>query len=61
MYVDPNRMYLHPNAAADLLTTLLPQFFYPLIAIFRNWTYALFYMLANLWVRVCCCVVIVCR
>ncbi len=45
----PNRMFLHPNAAADVLTTLLPAFFVPLIAIFRNWTYALFYMLANLW------------
>ena len=45
----PNRMFLHPNAAADWLTTLLPVFFVPLISIFRNWTYAVFYMLANLW------------
>lgn len=40
---------MHPNAAADFLTTILPKFFVPLIAIFRNWTYALFYTLANLW------------
>lgn len=45
----PNRMLLHPNAAADWLSTILPVFFLPLIAIFRNWTYALFYTLANLW------------
>lgn len=45
----PNRMFLHPNAAADWLTTILPVFFVPLISIFRNWTYAVFYMLANLW------------
>ena len=45
----PNRMLLHPNLTADWLATLLPAFFLPLIAIFRNWTYALFYMLANLW------------
>lgn len=45
----PNRAFLHPHAAADLLTTLLPAFFIPLISIFRNWTYALFYMLSNLW------------
>ena len=57
-------MMFHPNAAADWLTKILPAFFVvsgnvfiprisnfskPLIAIFRNWTYALFYMLANLW------------
>jgi len=45
----PNRMLLHPNAAADWLTLILPAFFKPMIAIFRNWTYALFYTLANLW------------
>jgi AAA family ATP:ADP antiporter len=45
----PNRNFLHPNAAADFLTKILPTFFVPLIAIFRNWTYALFYTLANLW------------
>ena len=45
----PNRMLLHPNAAADWLVTKLPQFFLPVIAIFRNWTYALFYTLANMW------------
>ena len=45
----PNRMLLHPNAAADWLATIAPAFFLPLIAIFRNWTYALFYTLANMW------------
>ncbi len=47
--VDPNRDLLHPNGAADFLATVLPPFFLPLIAIFRNWTYALFYTLANMW------------
>lgn len=45
----PNRGFLHPNAAADALTLIAPAFFYPLIAIFRNWTYAMFYMFAELW------------
>jgi len=45
----PNRMFLHPNAAADWLTTILPGFFLPIISIFRNWTYSLFYTLANMW------------
>lgn len=48
-FIYPNRMFLHPNAAADWLTTILPVFFLPLISIFRNWTYALFYTLANMW------------
>jgi len=47
--LDPNRMFLHPNAAADWLTTILPGFFLPIISIFRNWTYSLFYTLANMW------------
>jgi AAA family ATP:ADP antiporter len=48
-FIYPNRDLFHPHAAADWLTSILPKFFVPLIAIFRNWTYALFYMLANLW------------
>jgi len=45
----PNRAMLHPNVTADWLSLVLPVFFKPIIAIFRNWTYALFYTLANLW------------
>lgn len=45
----PNRAFLHPNAAADVLARVLPSFFLPLVAIFRNWTYALFYVAAELW------------
>lgn len=47
--LDPNRDLVHPNAAADWLSAVSPKFFLPLIAIFRNWTYALFYTLANMW------------
>ena len=45
----PNRNLFHPNKAADWLVTVLPSFFLPMVAIFRNWTYALFYTLANMW------------
>ena len=45
----PNRALLHPNAAADYLTTVLPAGFKGPISIFRNWTYALFYTMAELW------------
>ena len=45
----PNRDILHPTAAADQLQAMLPQGFNGLIAIFRNWTYALFYVMSELW------------
>lgn len=45
----PLRDYLHPTVLADHLTAILPKGFYGIIAIFRNWTFALFYILAELW------------
>ena len=48
-FIYPNRALFHPNKAADWLASRLPVFFLPMVAIFRNWTYALFYTLANMW------------
>jgi len=45
----PNRELLHPNALADSLKTTLPEGLSGLIECFRNWTYTLFYILAELW------------
>jgi AAA family ATP:ADP antiporter len=45
----PLRDYLHPHALADTLQTLLPAGFKGLIAIFRNWTFTLFYVMCELW------------
>lgn len=45
----PNRDFLHPNEFADQLATFLPAGFKGFIAIFRNWTYSLFYIMAELW------------
>ncbi len=45
----PARDYLHPTILADQLQNVLPAGFMGLIAIFRNWTYSLFYILAELW------------
>lgn len=45
----PNREFLHPHAFADRLQAMLPQGFSGLIAIFRNWVFALFYIMAELW------------
>ena len=45
----PSRDFLHPTEAADRLQAALPQGLMGMVAIFRNWTYALFYVLAELW------------
>ncbi len=45
----PNRDALHPTVVADKLQEMLPQGFSGLVAIFRNWTYGLFYIMSELW------------
>ena len=45
----PLREVIHPTATADRLEALLPQGFSGLICLFRNWSYTLFYVLAELW------------
>jgi len=45
----PLRDVLHPTAFAAKLSLLLPLSFAAPIAVFRNWTYSLFYLLANMW------------
>ncbi len=49
----PLRDHLHPNALCDWLQSVLPNGFMGLIAILRNWTYALFYIMSELWGSVC--------
>jgi len=45
----PNRDVLHLNTLADNLKEILPQGLSGLIESIRNWTYSLFYILAELW------------
>jgi len=40
---------LHPHAFADFLQDILPVGFKGLIAMFRNWTFTLFYVMCELW------------
>jgi AAA family ATP:ADP antiporter len=49
LFLYPNRDILHPTDAADQLQAFLPEGFKGLIALFRNWTYALFYIMSELW------------
>jgi len=45
----PAKDILHPTVLADKFEAALPIGFSGLIASFRNWTYALFYIFAELW------------
>ncbi len=48
-FLFPAQDYLHPTALADKMQALLPDGFKGLIAIFRNWTFTLFYVMSELW------------
>jgi len=48
-FLFPARDHLHPHELADKLQALLPAGFKGLIAIFRNWTFTLFYVMCELW------------
>ena len=44
-----NAAFFHPSALVDALAALLPAGFSAPLAIVRNWTFALFYTMAELW------------
>jgi len=48
-FIYPMRHVLHPNGFADFLGAALPAGFAAPIGVLRNWTYSLFYLLANMW------------
>lgn len=45
----PAKDFLHPNAFCDTLQHILPAGAQGLVAIIRNWTYSLFYIMSELW------------
>lgn len=45
----PFRDFLHPHQLADSLEVALPAGFKGLIAMFRNWTFTIFYVVCELW------------
>ncbi len=49
LFLYPNHDILHPTVAADTLQAALPEGLMGFVAIFRNWTYAVFYVAAELW------------
>lgn len=49
LFMYPNRDTLHPTVVADSIQQFLPAGFVGLVALIRNWTYALFYVMSELW------------
>lgn len=49
LFLYPYREALHPTELSDKLQAILPQGFSGLIAIFRNWTYSVFYIMSEMW------------
>lgn len=49
VFLYPNKEIFHPTEMADRLQAFLPEGLMGVVAIFRNWTYAVFYVLAELW------------
>lgn len=49
----PARELLHPTEFADYLQGILPSGLMGLIAVMRNWTFSLFYVMSELWGSVC--------
>lgn len=45
----PLRDIVHPHESADFLETILPLGLKGLVAIYRNWTFAFFYAISELW------------
>lgn len=45
----PNIDLIHPTALAEYLRSIAPKGLHGIIAIMQNWSYAVFYVLAELW------------
>lgn len=48
-FLYPYRDALHPHALADSLQALLPPGLKGMVAMFRNWTFTIFYVMSELW------------
>jgi len=45
----PLENYIHPHQLSDYLETVFPAGFKGLIAMFRNWSFTIFYVICELW------------
>ena len=49
LFIYPNNAILHPHAFVDMIAGHLPAGFAAPLAILRNWSFAVFYVLAEMW------------
>lgn len=49
LVIYPNRVFLHPHGIVDALAALLPANFAAPLSIIRNWSFAVFYVMAEMW------------
>lgn len=49
LFIYPNRGLLHPHGLVDMLASKLPAGFSAPLSIFRNWSFAVFYVMAEMW------------
>lgn len=49
IFVYPNAAALHPHAFVDTIASHLPAGFAAPLSIIRNWSYAVFYVMAEMW------------
>ena len=49
VFMYPARTLIHPHALVDILANFLPAGFAAPLAIIRNWSFALFYVMAEMW------------
>lgn len=48
-FIYPNQAFLHPHGLIDMLAARLPGNFAAPLAIVRNWSFAVFYVMAEMW------------
>jgi TLC ATP/ADP transporter len=49
LFIYPQRAILHPHALMDSWAAVLPSNFAAPLAIIRNWSFAVFYVMAEMW------------
>jgi ATP:ADP antiporter, AAA family len=49
LFIYPNRVFLHPHGFIDALAAMLPANFAAPLSIIRNWSFAVFYVMAEMW------------
>jgi ATP:ADP antiporter, AAA family len=49
LVIYPNRAFIHPHGLVDMLASTSPANFAAPLSIIRNWSFAVFYVMAEMW------------